>query len=832
MLSIQPLKSASGSANYYLNVVNYYSNDSKSIRWLGEGTKALSLHNQPVEKEQMLALLEGRLPDGTQLGRIDKEGIHHRPGFDMTVSAPKSFSILLESGADPRLAEALDKAVEWFVAEMEQEFAQARLMVNGEIEYVDTKNFVVAAFRQPNSRANEPQSHVHLVAMNMTQCKDGKWRSLASDMSAERGVVEQIMKNHIYGGLKFRNKLGNLTKELGYTLETTGDGLWEIKGVPQEVRAFFSTRREDIEQYMEEHGLQGARAASKAAQRTKMDKEIVDFDSWKADILRSCKSLGFDAHQFVSQVKEPKSIFARFKETVVHQFFDKKQFQTIKGNEAVTVAIESVSQHHAVFSPQKIKEYALKHLIASDWVVDERYINQAIEHQIRSQKLYCAEHPVTQKPMLTTPWQLQLESDTLTRMEQGKNAIHPIASEFQVTSFIKNKEAELNFSLSSSQKKAMHGFLTSNDRFMAIQGYAGTGKTTMLKLTRELAESKGYQLRGITAGSSAASEMQLKGGLNAATFARELIRLKKNKEDLTRIIFVVDEASMLSNPQGHKIMQLIDEANSQLKIIGDRAQLPSPSSGRWFSLIQDYGISTVEMTDNLRQEEGLLKESAIHASRGEIYDAVEKLTVVKEHESYQKRIEEVANTWLNLSSIERKETLCFAPTHKNRKDITEIIRNRLKEEGVLTGVTHHQKILIARPITSIELRNSIYYASGEVVRFNITLPRYNIKSGDYLTVQDITSKNKKANTLSLLRDNGRSITVPLSALPQFNPSEKDLERPIEVYREGRIEIQTGDIIQWKRNDESKKIHNSDTATIKAISKDEVLIINKNNKNLS
>lgn len=829
MLSIQPLKSASGSANYYLNVVNYYSNDSKSIRWLGEGAKALSLHNQLVEKEQMLALLEGRLPDGTQLGRIDKEGIQHRPGFDMTVSAPKSFSILLESGVDPRLAEALDKAVEWFVAEMEQEFAQARLMVNGEIEYVDTKNFVVAAFRQPNSRANEPQSHVHLVAMNMTQCKDGKWRSLASDMSAERGVVEQIMKNHIYGGLKFRNKLGNLTKELGYTLETTGDGLWEIKGVPQEVRAFFSTRREDIEQYMEEHGLQGARAASKAAQRTKMDKEIVDFDSWKADILRSCKSLGFDAHQFVSQVKEPKSIFARIKETVVHQFFDKKQFQTIKGNEAVTVAIESVSQHHAVFSPQKIKEYALKHLIASDWVVDERYINQAIEHQIRSQKLYCAEHPVTQKPMLTTPWQLQLESDTLKRMEQGKNAIHPIASEFQVTSFIKNKEAELNCSLSSSQKKAMHGFLTSNDRFMAIQGYAGTGKTTMLKLTRELAESKGYQLRGITAGSSAASELQLKGGLNAATFARELIRLKKNKEDLTRIIFVVDEASMLSNPQGHKIMQLIDEANSQLKIIGDRAQLPSPSSGRWFSLIQDYGISTVEMTDNLRQEEGLLKESAIHASRGEIYDAVEKLTVVKEHESYQQRIEEVANTWLNLSSIERKETLCFAPTHKNRKDITEIIRNRLKEDGVLTGVTHHQKTLIARPITSIELRNSIYYASGEVVRFNITLPRYNIKSGDYLTVQDITSKNKKANTLSLLRDNGRSITVPLSALPQFNPSEKDLERPIEVYREGRIEIQTGDIIQWKRNDESKKIHNSDTATIKAISKDEVLIINKNNQ---
>lgn len=829
MLSIQPLKSASGAANYYLNVVNYYSNDSKSIRWLGEGAKDLGIHGKLVEKELMQALLQGTLPDGTQLGRIDKEGIHHRPGFDMTVSAPKSFSILLESGADPRLAEALDKTVEWFVAEMEQEFAQARLMVNGEIEYVDTKNFVVAAFRQPNSRANEPQSHVHLVAMNMTQCKDGKWRSLASDMSAERGVVEQIMKNHIYGGLKFRNKLGNITKELGYTLETTGDGLWEIKGVPKEVRAFFSTRREDIEQYMKEHGLQGARAASIATQRTKTDKEIVDFAAWKKEILTTCKSFGFDALQFVARIQEPKNLFSRIKESVINQFFDKEKFQTIKGDEAVTIAIESVSQQTAVFTPQKIKEHALKHIIASDWVVDERYIDKAMEQRIASQKLLFAQHPITQKPMLTTPWQLQLESETIARIEKGKGAITPISSKANITSFIKKKEEELQFDLSPSQKNAMLGFLTSSDRFMAIQGYAGTGKTTMLKLTRELAEVHGYQLRGVTAGSSAASELQSKGGLSAATFARELLRLQKNKEDLTRIVFVVDEASMLSNPQGHKIMQLIDDAGSQLKIIGDRAQLPSPSSGRWFSLIQDYGIDTVQMTDNLRQEEGLIKESAIHASRGEIYDAVEKLTVVKARETYLARIEETANTWLNLSKEERKQTLCFAPTHKNRNDITEIIRHKLKEEGTLTGDTLYQTILSSRPSTSIELRESVYYTRDDVLRFNINIPRFNIKSGDYFTVQELSAKHKNNKSLCLLRENGRAFTFPLKALPEFKEANKDLERPVEIYRKRVIEIQAGDIIQWKRNDKALGINNSDLAFIQTISKDEITIQNQDNK---
>ena len=829
MLSIQPLKSATGATTYYLNAVNYYGNDSKTIRWLGEGAKALSIHDTLVEKELMQTLLQGTLPCGTQLGRIDKEGIHHRPGFDMTVSAPKSFSILLESGADPRLADALDKTVEWFVTEMESEFAQARIMNDGTIDYIDTNNFVVAAFRHANSRANDPLSHVHLVTMNMTQCPDGKWRSLASDMQAEKGVVEQIMKYHIYGGLKFRNKLGNLTKDLGYTLETTGDGLWEIKDVPTALLQHYSKRREGIEEYMEEKGWQGASAASIATQRTKVDKPIVDFTVWAKDILATCKSFGFDAERFVASIKEPKNTFVRVKEAIMEKFFDKEKFQTIKGDEAVFTAIEAVSQQTAVFTPRKIKEQALKHVIASDWIVDEKFIDKAIEKRIEEQSLYLAAHPVTQKPMLTTPWQLRLESEIIARIEKGKAAITPVCSESNVKSFIKKKEEGLQFNLSPSQKNAMLGFLTSSDRFMAIQGYAGTGKTTMLKLTRELAESKGYQLRGITAGSSAAHELQTKGGLNAATFARELLRLQKTKEDLTKTIFVVDEASMLSNPQGHKIIELIDDAGSQLKIIGDRAQLPSPSSGRFFSLIQDYGINTVQMTDNLRQEEGLLKESALHASRGEIYDAVEKLTAVKTRDTYQGRIEETANTWLKLSKDEREKTLCFAPTHKNKQDITEIIRHRLKEEGSLTGDCIHQNILASRPLTSIELRESIYYTRDDVLRFNINIPRFNIKSGDYLTVQDITSKHKQSKSLCLSRENGRAFTFSLNALSDFKESSKDLERPIEIYRKGRIELQAGDIIQWKRNEKTLGINNSELAKIQSMTKDEITIQHQDSK---
>lgn len=831
MLSIQPLKSAEGAAAYYLDVVNYYANDSKSIQWLGKGAKALDIHGKTVEKNQMLALLKGILPNGTQLGRINKEGIHHRPGFDMTLSAPKSFSILLESGADPRLAKVFDEAVAWFVNEMEQEFAQARQIVNGKVEYIDTQNLVIAAFRQPNSRANDPQTHTHLVGMNMTMCPDEKWRSLASDMTGQKGVVEQIMKHHIYGGLKFRNKLASLTKELGHELETTGDGLWEIKGVPEDVITFYSKRRGDIEQCMENEGWSGAKAASIATQKTKKDKEIVDFEQWKKDILIDCKARGFDPFQLVKESCKPEinSVLQTIKEKIMERFYGRENLEINQAKEAVYIAIESVSQQEAVFDRRTLKKEALKYSIASNMIVDERLLDRMIDANIESQELYQAEHPFTKKTLLTTPWQLTLESETVQRIENGKGAFASICSKQEVGSFIKAKEQEMGFSLSPSQKRAITGFLTTTDRFIAIQGYAGTGKTTMLRLTRELASLHGYTIRGVTAGSAAAHELRTKGGLDAATFARELGRLKNQKQDLSKTIFVVDEASMLSNPQGHKIIKLVEQFNTQLVVTGDRAQLPSPSSGKMFAVTQDYGMDTVVMTDNLRQTDPDLKESAIHASLGEIYDAVEKLSHVEALESYEERIIYTANRWLSLTPMEREKTLCFAPTHKNRHDITAILRNSLVKEGVLTGTEHTQSVLREKNLSSIMIRKAPYYTGDDVIRFNINIPKYHIKAGDYVRVEAVNQHHKNNNTLSLLREDGKSFIFKLSALPAFKTQNKDLERPLEVYRKHLLPVMAGDKIQWKRNFEKMGVRNAELATIKNITESGIEILSQDNQ---
>lgn len=209
MLSIQPLKSAKGAFDYYTKAYDYYAQDG-SAYWMGNASKLLQLSGE-VDKEQLLPLLEGRLPNGQQLQNANGE---HRPGFDMTFSAPKSLSILAGLGIT-ELIDFHDEAVSFAVAQIEKEFAQMRVSESGETVFKSTNNLLVAAFRQPSSRANDPALHTHCVTMNLTFL-NGQARSLASDKTRVHGVVEQIQNNAHYCGLLYRYHLANLLKKQGF----------------------------------------------------------------------------------------------------------------------------------------------------------------------------------------------------------------------------------------------------------------------------------------------------------------------------------------------------------------------------------------------------------------------------------------------------------------------------------------------------------------------------------------------------------------------------------------------------------------------------------------
>src|SRR3990167_393420 len=418
MLSIKPLDSAKDSHDYYMKAVAYYQSDSTATQWLGSGKSYLNLEGS-IDSSTFLNLLQGHLPNGQKLQNPQGE---HRPGVDMTFSAPKSVSILVGLGAAPELVKFHDAAVTHAISHIEKEFAEARIRQDGQMMYEKTGNLLIAAFRQPSSRANDPALHTHCVTMNMTFLA-GKAKSLASDPSRNQGVIEQIQNNAHYCGLLYRSNLANQLKEAGYKLKMMGEGLFEIEGISDPVLREFSKRREDIEKLLEEKGWQGAKSASIATLLTRKGKEETNLEALKEDCIDRAAKLGFDAKTFIEQKNLSSNTFSWVEAL-------KEKLQTLIGRETnaanacLNVAIETLSQKEAVFSEHALMTEALKHSLIYPKPITMEAIAKEINLAAKENNLYEAICKNTNQRLFTTPWLLTLETETLARIEQQKGVVH------------------------------------------------------------------------------------------------------------------------------------------------------------------------------------------------------------------------------------------------------------------------------------------------------------------------------------------------------------------------------------------------------------------------
>ena len=167
----------------------YYARDDpahlQASAWAGKGAEALGFSG-PVDPTVFKDVLEGSVPDGSgrRLGRRGKDGtVSHRPGRDITMSAPKSVSLAALVGGDDRIVAAHDAAVRKTLAWIEDSAVETRMMdaETGRMVRTGAQKAVIATFRHDTSRNLDPQLHTHAVIANMVQGGDGKWRTMANE---------------------------------------------------------------------------------------------------------------------------------------------------------------------------------------------------------------------------------------------------------------------------------------------------------------------------------------------------------------------------------------------------------------------------------------------------------------------------------------------------------------------------------------------------------------------------------------------------------------------------------------------------------------------------
>ena len=181
--SVTRLKAAAMTVHYFEADGYYAKNDPehrKASGWHGEAAALLGLHG-PVKPNRFEEVLAGYVP-GTdlRLGRL-RDGEHqHRPGVDVTFSAPKSVSlealVYAPGRTGARVVRAHGEAVRATLGFIETELLQTRSYdpTTGRRPRVQAHGMTAATFRHLASRNLDPQLHTHAVIANMTRDPPGR----------------------------------------------------------------------------------------------------------------------------------------------------------------------------------------------------------------------------------------------------------------------------------------------------------------------------------------------------------------------------------------------------------------------------------------------------------------------------------------------------------------------------------------------------------------------------------------------------------------------------------------------------------------------------------
>ena len=859
MLSIGALASAAQGASYYERD-GYYAKDDPDHRaasaWVGKGAEELGLKG-PVDPDTFRAILEGRVPDGsdTRLGRRGKDGeILHRPGRDLTFSAPKSVSIAALVGGDDRIVEAHDRAVKATLAWVEKNAAETRMKdpETGRMGRVGGQKIVAATFRHDTSRNLDPQLHSHSVIANMVQGEDGKWRSMANEgLYARQKLI----------GMLYRNELAGSLARLGYGIEKThADGRFEVAGVSRDTIEAFSTRRAEIEAAMAERNLGNSadnpRLAERAALMTRAAKRDIDRgelrDAWR----KQAADLGLDAGALVSEavgksalpereaVPEPASGPGKERASAAPALQDiggtqhpgSPAMRKPSGDrgpgqdpartsgrettaevsaaspaaEAVAWAMAHLSEREAVFSRADLFAAALAHAPGTIAIEEAEREVAALE---KAGTLHPVDMPGAEDSFATAKTVAE-ERETVASMRagQGRGAV-PMRG-WQVQGYL-NKGP-----LTAGQKDAVKLILAAEDRVIGVQGYAGSGKTTMLDRARVLAGKKGYRMIGLAPSASAVQTLASEAGIESETLQRFLARnagvaegrlttkgAKEMRGAFAKTILVVDEGSLASTVQARDLLRIANELRiPRVVLVGDAKQLDAVDAGKPFAQLQAAGMKTAVMDEIMRQRDPALKEAVVASLKGDIGRAFEKLGSSVAEVKPDNIAGAVAARWLRLGPEARENTGVMAPSHELRQEINGHIRERLAREGRIHGPTMRSERLVSKGYTNAEKALAGNYAAGDVVAFHRPYKRIGVDKGDERRVAGV---NHKAREVVLEGKDGGTVA--------WKPEEIGGRRGgSEVYRAEDIELRAGDRIRWTRNDAGLGLVNSRTAEVLSV----------------
>lgn len=782
--------SAAGAKSYFsaaLSQADYYINDQElKGRFQGKLATRLGL-DVDAEKDDFFALCENNNPKtGETLTQRIKD--NRTVGYDINFHCPKSVSLVHALSGNRQIMDMFEQSVSETMQEIERD-AMTRVRKGGDYYDRQSGELVWAEFTHQTARpvegyAPDPHLHTHCFVFNATWDKDERCYKAVQ--------FRDIKRNMPYYQARFHKTFSDKLSNAGYEVERTKNS-FELKGVPKRVVEHFSKRTDEIGRIATEKGITSVKDMDALGARTRSKKQTsMSMTELRQEWKRQIKDL-----ETSESINNTPDYNAPIRKPIVKQ------------------------KENANPNPDKSVQYALDHSFERVSVISERrLLGEAYRHSIGQSDLSVCQIDkavwqnkdiirVKEKGriMCTTKEVLGEEKEMVDLARNGIGKVIPLY----------DQAPALN--VTGQQKNAIEHVLTTNNRVSIVRGAAGSGKTTLMKEAAEKIKASGKELT-VIAPTAQASRGVLKGeGFDTAdTVAKFLIDTKMQEKIKDQVLWV-DEAGLLGTNDMKCLLQITERQNARLILGGDTRQHASVVRGDALRILNTVGgIKTAEVSKIYRQRKEIYRDAVQDLSNGNVktaFDKLDNMNAIKTIDPLKPNRQLVDDYVDTLKK--GKTALIISPTHKQGDEVTNAVREKLKQKKMIGKREISATKLSNLNMTEAEKSDHRHYKKGQILQFNQNVK--GIKRGSQWAVENTDSQN-----LLVRNKENKEINIPIGSAKNF-----------DVFETKNIFLAKGDKVQITKNGFDKnnnRLDNGDNLQVKSVTKKQgIVLVNPISKKL-
>ncbi|KTD70361.1 putative conjugative transfer protein TraI [Legionella santicrucis] len=505
-------------------------------------------------------------------------------------------------------------------------------------------------------------------------------------------------------------------------------------------------------------------------------------------------------------------------EALMHLSFD-KPIKT-ESEKALSFAIAHLSEREAAFSRADLLKVAINKALGKSGFGE---LNDTVDSLIASGSLISGK-----KSLLTTKEAVLFEESIINTVKSGINAVKPLMSREEV------QKQLMTTPLTKEQKEACELITTTPDQFIIIQGYAGTGKTTMTRTAIDCMNqaqsmaSEGIELIAVAPTHQAVKEMRALG-IQGQTLKSFLMEQEQEATLTHKSLVLLDESSMVSNRDFASLVQKVKDSGARCVLMGDISQHQSIESGKPSKILMQEGSIQVAWMDALvrqqveeyksaietliggEEDKALvqlsslslnliernhadspyheLKSSVIESGNKEPFQSLQKESLkasFSEQLSQKSPIALAVGDYLSRTPECRDKTIVIIHENKNREIANNLIRDALIEESTLGSENRVVPRLLSTNYTTAELYHCETYrdclGKGE---------HFLKKAEQYFKVVSI---DEQAKVVILNDQKGNKVL--------FIPEKENKDWNIELFQSLPGKISVGEKIHFKKSDKA------------------------------